>query len=83
MAEAQVPETKIPAGEQLKHLREQKNFSIQDIASRLNLETRIIEAIENNNFELLPAATYARGYLRSYAKIVGVDPGAIISSYND
>ncbi len=83
MSEGQNQEARISAGEQLKHLREQKNFSIQDIASRLNLEARIIEAIEKNDFELLSAATYARGYLRSYAKILGADPEVIISSYND
>lgn len=82
MSEAQNQETQISAGEQLKHLREQKNLSVQDIASRLNLETRIIDAIENSNFEMLSAATYVRGYLRSYAKILGADPETIISSYN-
>jgi cytoskeleton protein RodZ len=82
MSETQIQETQISAGEQLKHLREQKNLSVQDIASRLNLEARIIEAIENNNFEVLSAATYVRGYLRSYAKILDADPETIISSYN-
>ncbi|MBT7951677.1 MAG: helix-turn-helix domain-containing protein [Gammaproteobacteria bacterium] len=83
MSEPQNQDVRISAGEQLKHLREQKNFSVQDIASRLNLEARIIEAIEQNDFEKLSAATYARGYLRSYAKILGADPDTIISSYND
>ncbi len=83
MSTSQTEETLISAGEQLKHLREQKNLSVQDIASRLNLEVRIIEAIENNNFEILSAATYARGYLRSYAKILEADPDAIIASYNN
>jgi cytoskeleton protein RodZ len=83
MSEPQNQDIRISAGEQLKHLREQKNFSVQDIASRLNLEARIIEAIEQNEFEKLSAATYARGYLRSYAKILGADPDTIISSYND
>ena len=82
MSETLSQETQISAGEQLKHLREQKNLSVQDIASRLNLEARIIDAIENNDFEMLSAATYVRGYLRSYAKILGVDPETIISSYN-
>lgn len=82
MSEEPIQKTQIPAGEQLKHLREQKNLSVQDIASRLNLEARIIEAIENNNFEMLSAATYVRGYLRSYAKILGVDAETVISSYN-
>lgn len=83
MSEPQNQDIGISAGEQLKHLREQKNFSVQEIASRLNLEARIIEAIEKNEFEKLSAATYARGYLRSYAKILGADPDTILSSYND
>ncbi|MFT5132056.1 MAG: cytoskeleton protein RodZ [Gammaproteobacteria bacterium] len=83
MTDAHDQVTQVSAGEQLKHLREQKNLSVQNIASRLNLEIRIIEAIESNNFDVLPAATYARGYLRSYAKILGVDPEAIVSTYND
>ena len=82
MTEDQHQVTQISAGDQLRHLREQKNLSVQDIASRLNLEARIIEAIEDNNFELLPTATYTRGYLRSYAKILGVDSDAIVTSYN-
>ncbi len=83
MSEAQDKETQLSAGALLKHLREQKNLSVQDIASRLNLEARIIEAIEDNNSELLPAATYIRGYLRSYSKTLGADPEAIVASYND
>ena len=83
MSESENQEIRISAGEQLKHLREQKNFSVQNIASRLNLEVRIIEAIENNDFEQLSAATYARGYLRSYAKLLGADPETILASYND
>lgn len=82
MTEDREQETQMSAGEQLKHLREQKNFSVQEIASRLKLEVRIIEAIENNDFEQLPAAIYARGYLRSYAKILDVDPEAMLSVYN-
>lgn len=83
MAESQEQEIRVSAGEQLKHLREQKNLSVQEVATRLNLEARIIEAIESSNFEALPAAAYVRGYLRSYAKILGVTPEAFVTAYND
>ncbi len=73
----------VSAGEQLRHLREQKNLSAQDIANRLNLEARIIESIESDNFDSLPAATYVRGYLRSYAKILDADADAILAAYNN
>ena len=73
----------VSAGEQLRHLREQKNLSAQDVANRLNLDTRIIESIESDNFDSLPAATYVRGYLRSYAKILNADADAILAAYNN
>ncbi len=83
MSDENEKQIQLTAGEQLRHTREQKNLSIADIASRLNLDTRVIEAIENNNFELLPAATYARGYLRSYAKLLDIDAELVLSAYND
>ena len=79
------PEQKpqISAGEQLRHLREQQNISITDIATQLNLDPRIIEAIEKNDIESMPAVTYTRGYIRSYAKILKADAEAIVAVYNN
>ena len=83
MSEEQANQVQLTAGEQLRHTREQKNLSVTDVASQLNLEARIIEAIEANDFESLPAATYARGYLRSYAKILNIDADVILAAYNN
>lgn len=83
MSDEQEKQIQITAGEQLRHTREQKNLSIQDVATRLNLDSRVIEALENNDFELLPAATYARGYLRSYAKLLDIDAELVLSAYNN
>ncbi|MFQ5659925.1 MAG: helix-turn-helix domain-containing protein [Gammaproteobacteria bacterium] len=83
MSEQQLHEVRTSAGETLKQLRMEKNLSVRDIALQLHLEPRIIEALEEGNFELLPAATYIRGYLRNYAKIVSADADTVISLYND
>ena len=83
MSEESSKQVQLTAGEQLRHTREQKNLSLADVASQLNLEARIIEAIEANDFESLPAATYARGYLRSYAKILNMDAEVILAAYNN
>ena len=83
MSDSPEQKPRITAGEQLRHLREQQNFSIADIADRLNLEPRVIEAIEKNDMESMPAATYTRGYLRSYAKILTADAEAIVDAYNN
>jgi len=71
------------AGALLKQLREQQTLSVEDIAGKLHLEPRIIAALEANHFAIVPAATYARGYLRSYAKLLGADVEKIIALYND
>ena len=83
MSEESSKQVQLTAGEQLRHTREQKNLSLADVASQLNLEARIIEAIEANDFESLPAATYARGYLRSYAKILNMDAEVMLAAYNN
>ena len=66
----------------LRTQREKQGLSAQDIAKRTHLDIKIVESIEQDSDEGMPAATYVRGYLRSYAKIVGVDPDYIITLYN-
>ncbi len=67
----------------LKQLREEQALSIQDIASRLYLEPGIIEALEADNFEQLASATYVRGYLRSYTRLLGVPPDTVLAMYQN
>jgi len=71
------------AGELLKETREKQELSIQDIASRLNLQTNIIQALEAEDNNKLPAITYVRGYIRSYARIVNLDADELIKLYED
>tara|TARA_R110000782_G_scaffold18712_7_gene51217 strand:+ start:547 stop:1464 length:918 start_codon:yes stop_codon:yes gene_type:complete len=66
----------------LRTQREKQGLSAQEIAKRTHLDIKIVESIEQDNDEGMPAATYVRGYLRSYAKIVGLDPDHIITLYN-
>lgn len=69
-------------GQILKKAREEKEFTIDVIAQRLRLDTRLVEAIEQDNFDVFPAAAYVRGYLRSYAKQVDVAQDEIIAAYD-
>mgnify|MGYP000163869516 CR=1 FL=1 len=66
----------------LRKEREKQGLSAQEIAKRTRLDIKIIESIEQDSYEGMPAATYLRGYLRSYAKVVGVDPDHVITLYN-
>ncbi len=60
-------------GEVLRQAREQLGYSSLSVANKLRLRLSIIEDIENNRFEKEAIATFMRGYVRSYAKLVGVD----------
>ncbi|TMX47195.1 cytoskeleton protein RodZ [Vibrio sp. Hep-1b-8] len=82
-AEQQTPASeeqveKVQAGTLLKNKREQLGLSQKQIADRLRLRLSIIENIENNNFASDQVATFTRGYLRSYAKAVGIEESAVL-----
>lgn len=68
-------------GTALRRAREQRNFSIQQIADELHLDLKIVHSLEADDFFSLGAPVYARGYLRKYALLVGLDPEAVIAMY--
>ena len=70
------------AGEILKARRQEQNLSVSDVAAQLNLDPRVIAAIEADDQTALPAALYVRGYLRGYAKILKIDADDIIARYS-
>jgi len=71
----------INLGGLLTKAREKLELSQKDIASRLNLKEEIIAALDANSFDDLPAPTYVRGYIRSYARAVNLDADNIIKIY--
>ncbi len=70
------------AGSLLRRGRERKELEIKDVAHRLNLQQEIIHALEADEFHKLPSSLYVRGYLRSYAKLVGLDPVMIVQIFD-
>lgn len=68
-------------GELLNKAREKLSLSQKDIASRLNLKEEIISALDTNDFDKLPAPTYVRGYIRSYARTVNLNADSLINIY--
>ncbi|EGR0146288.1 MULTISPECIES: cytoskeleton protein RodZ [Vibrio] len=70
----------IEAGTLLKNKRESLGMSQKQVADRLRLRISVIEDIENNRFESQQVATFTRGYLRSYAKFVGIDEKVVLTA---
>ncbi|MCW8328044.1 cytoskeleton protein RodZ [Photobacterium sp. SDRW27] len=69
----------IRPGDMLRQAREQHGYSQEDIASRLRLRLSVINDIEDNNFEQAQLATFTRGYVRSYAKFVGLNVEEVLA----
>lgn len=61
-------------GARLTQLRESKNWSIDDVSARLKVSSAKLRALEAGDISQLPDTTFALGVVRSYAKMLGVDP---------
>lgn len=68
-------------GRRLRVQRQSRGLTIERIASQLHLKPEIIEALEQDRFELLPDPVFITGYLRNYARALGVDPAPLIAAY--
>ncbi len=70
-------------GTMLTDARNQAGLSQADVAKRMNLMARTIQALEEDDFQNLPGPTYVRGYLYTYARLVGLDSEQLIRIYNE
>lgn len=69
-------------GETLRTAREQKNWTLAAVAQQLNLSERSLTQIEAGNFSQLPGHTFARGYVRAYAKLLGLDQNRLVQEFD-
>lgn len=78
------PEVETPgpvAGERLAEARRERQISVIEVAKELHLDEPKVRALERNEFEVLGAPVFAKGHLRKYAGLVGVDPDDILEDY--
>ncbi len=68
-------------GERLRRAREEKGLSLKEAARRLALKASVLEALEECRFQDLPEPPLARGYLRRYARLLGLDPEPLLALY--
>lgn len=62
--------------------RETLEYSLQQVADRLNLTMHFVRSIESDNYEKLPGDVFIRGYLRSYSELLQLDPDYVLELYN-
>jgi cytoskeleton protein RodZ len=68
-------------GSILRAARERQGLSVQEAAGALNLKPLVIEALEGDRYDLMPPRTFVKGYLRAYAKLVGVKEADVLAAY--
>jgi cytoskeleton protein RodZ len=68
-------------GAYLKGKREALNVSLQEVAQVTRIRRSILEAIENNRYDLLPPKVFAQGFVKSYASYLGLDESEIVKRY--
>jgi cytoskeletal protein RodZ len=68
-------------GDWLRRQREVREIGIRDIADRTKISLRYLEAMEADRFDLLPAPVFAKGFLREYARYVGLSPDDVVNHY--
>lgn len=69
------------AGVMLRKARETAGLSCAEVASRTRLEVKVVEALEREDYGSLAAAAFVKGYIRSIARELNVDPAPILAQY--
>lgn len=69
-------------GAQLALIRETRGFTKEFVAVKLHLRVRIIELLEADDYPNLPEPVFIKGYLRAYAKLLGVSPDPYLQVFN-
>lgn len=65
-------------GEILKEERQFHRLSVDELAKRTRIRPEYLTALEENNFEALPAAAFVKGYIKTYAHVFGFDPQPLL-----
>lgn len=73
----------VSIGERLRRAREARGMSLDDVANQTRIPMRHLQHIEVEDWDALPAPTYAIGFARNYANAVGLDGPAIASELRD
>jgi cytoskeleton protein RodZ len=68
-------------GDRLKKEREQRSISLDDISLSTKIGTRMLRALEEEKFEQLPGGIFNKGFVRAYARHVGLDEEQTLADY--
>src|SRR6185369_11249664 len=69
-------------GEKLRQAREERGISISEVAEQTRISPHYIDSIENDDYRTLPGGIFNKGFVKSYAKYVGVDEQEALQDYS-
>ncbi len=68
-------------GHILREARETKGLTLAEVQAETRISPRYLEALESGEYDLLPTQTHVRGFLRNYARFLGLDPEPLLERY--
>ncbi len=68
-------------GEKLRQAREEKGFTISEVAEQTRISSLYLQSIENDDYNTLPGGIFNKGFVKSFAKFVGVDEQEALDDY--
>ncbi len=68
-------------GDSLREARIRRGLSIKDVEDRTKVRGKYLEALENDDFEVLPGPVYVKAFLRTYATFLKLDADALVAEY--
>ncbi|TSD75232.1 DUF4115 domain-containing protein [Pseudomonas sp. KBS0710] len=77
-----VAANRVNPGETLRQARESNGWSLAEVALKLNLTATSLGNLEAGAFDKLPGHTFARGYIRAYAKLLGIDQTVLVQEFD-
>ena len=70
-------------GRTLRETRERLGLTLEEAERTIRIRSSLLGALERGEFDSLPSATQARGFLHNYAEFLGIDPEALLRQYDE
>ncbi|AZE57357.1 Cytoskeleton protein RodZ [Pseudomonas synxantha] len=77
-----VAANRVNPGDTLRQARESNGWTLAEVALKLNLTSTSLANLEAGAFDKLPGHTFARGYIRAYAKLLGIDQTVLVQEFD-
>src|SRR5215467_14953310 len=76
-----IPGADLRFGEELRRERLAREISLEEISAATKISMRLLTALEASDLKRLPAPAFTRGFIRSYAQHIGIDPEEKVCAY--